>query len=62
MSDVPKQQAKPSVPGRGVKSDPNSQIASRLKALYSAVEQEPIPDMFLDLLEQLDRAERLSKG
>nr|WP_307233203.1 NepR family anti-sigma factor [Pararhizobium capsulatum] len=46
---------------RGPRSDSNTQIASKLKALYSAVEQEPIPDMFLDLLEQLDRAERLTK-
>ena len=38
--------------------DPNSQVAAKLKAFYSAVEQEPIPDMFLDLLEQLDRAEK----
>lgn len=41
--------------------DPNGQIASKLKALYSAVEQEPIPDTFLDLLEKLDQAERLGK-
>ncbi|MCV9998662.1 NepR family anti-sigma factor [Pararhizobium sp. YC-54] len=40
-------------------SDPNTQIALKLKALYSAVEQEPIPDMFLDLLEKLDRAEQV---
>ena len=30
----------------------------RLKALYSNVEQEGIPDRFLSLLEQLDQAER----
>ncbi len=36
----------------------DSQIADKLKALYTAVEQEPIPDIFLDLLERLDRAER----
>ncbi|WP_162252623.1 MULTISPECIES: NepR family anti-sigma factor [Rhizobium/Agrobacterium group] len=42
-------------------TDPNGQIASKLKALYSSVEQEPIPDTFLDLLEKLDQAERLGK-
>lgn len=42
--------------------DPNNQIASKLKALYSAVEEEPIPDMFLDLLEKLDQAERSGKS
>ncbi|MGI0524857.1 hypothetical protein ABY43_11700 [Rhizobium giardinii] len=42
--------------------DPNNQIASKLRALYSAVEQEPIPDMFLDLLEKLDQAERMGKS
>ncbi|MDW5314064.1 NepR family anti-sigma factor [Rhizobium sp. PL01] len=42
-------------------SDPNAQIASKLKALYSAIEQEPIPDTFLDLLEKLDQAEQLGK-
>ncbi|WP_426229432.1 NepR family anti-sigma factor [Pararhizobium sp. DWP3-4] len=42
-------------------SDPNAQIASKLKALYNAVEQEPIPDLFLDLLEKLDQAEQLGK-
>ncbi|CAN7228224.1 NepR family anti-sigma factor [Rhizobium sp. LjRoot98] len=42
-------------------TDPNGQIASKLKALYSAIEQEPIPDTFLDLLEKLDQAERLGK-
>ena len=48
--------------GRAGKADSNGQIALKLKALYSAVEQEPIPDLFLDLLEKLDRAERASKG
>ncbi len=62
MNDVPKQQRRAPAPIRGVRSDPNSQIASRLKTLYTSVEQEPIPDIFLDLLDQLDRAERASKG
>lgn len=33
-------------------------IASRLKHYYKSVEQEPIPDQLLDLLEKLDQAER----
>lgn len=42
-------------------SDPNRIISQKLKALYSAVEQEGIPDRFLSLLEQLDEAERRQK-
>ncbi|MBD8553395.1 hypothetical protein IFT84_02525 [Rhizobium sp. CFBP 8762] len=30
----------------------------KLKALYTTVEREPIPDFFLDLLDQLDAAEQ----
>ena len=40
--------------------DPNSQIGIRLRSLYSAVQEEVIPDRFLDLLEKLDQVERLS--
>lgn len=40
---------------------PASQIGSRLRALYRSVEEEPVPDRFLDLLEQLDRAEMRSR-
>ena len=39
-------------------SGANVQIAAKLKAMYSAVEKEPIPDVFLDLLEKLDAVER----
>ena len=39
-------------------SDPNRIISTKLKALYDSVEQEGIPDRFLDLLEKLDAAER----
>nr|WP_246072261.1 NepR family anti-sigma factor [Martelella lutilitoris] len=35
-------------------------MSRRLKALYNAVEQEEIPDRFLDLLERLDAAESAS--
>lgn len=38
--------------------DSNRIISQKLKALYSAVEQEGIPDRFMSLLEQLDEAER----
>lgn len=40
------------------KSDPNRIIGRKLKALYSAVEEEGIPEKFLTLLEKLDMAER----
>lgn len=40
--------------------DPNNQIGIRLRSLYSAVQEEVIPDRFLDLLEKLDQVERLS--
>lgn len=42
--------------------DPNSQIVSKLKAFYNAVEQEPLPDTFLDLLQQLDNVEKARGG
>ncbi len=38
--------------------DANNQIALKLRALYREVEQEPIPDIFLDLLAKLDKAEQ----
>lgn len=41
--------------------DPNDAISQKLKAFYTMTEQEAIPDRFLDLLEQLDEAERASK-
>lgn len=33
-------------------------IASQLKQFYTSVEEEPIPDHLLGLLEKLDQAER----
>lgn len=49
-------------PARPRRSDdglgPNSDIGAKLRALYSSVQDEGIPDKFLDLLEQLDRAEK----
>lgn len=40
-------------------SDP---ISNKLKELYRSVEDESIPDRFLDLLEQLDAAEQKTDG
>ena len=37
---------------------PNSDIGAKLRALYGAVQEEGIPEKFLDLLEKLDRAEQ----
>ena len=42
--------------------DPNRIISQKLRALYSSVEQEGIPDRFVSLLEQLDEAERRQKN
>ncbi len=36
---------------------PNAQIASKLRALYTSVQEEAIPDRLMDLLEKLDAAE-----
>ncbi|MDK1384445.1 NepR family anti-sigma factor [Sinorhizobium sp. 8-89] len=38
-------------------TDPSAQIASGLKALYQALENEPVPQQFIELLERLDAAE-----
>ena len=35
----------------------NSEIGTKLRALYSSIQDETIPDRFLDLLEKLDQAE-----
>ncbi|MNL89566.1 hypothetical protein D3C87_2199660 [compost metagenome] len=43
-------------------SDPNGLIGSKLKALYRAIEQEPVPDLFIDLLQKLDDAEALGRA
>ena len=40
--------------------NPNAQIATKLRALYQSVQEEAIPDRFLDLLEKLDAVERRS--
>lgn len=40
---------------------PNSDIGAKLRAFYGAVQDQPIPDRFLDLLEKLDQVERAGK-
>jgi hypothetical protein len=41
---------------------PTSDIGARLRALFGAVQDEPIPDRLLDLLEKLDQAETKSSA
>lgn len=41
---------------------PNSDIGNKLRALYSAVQEEGIPDKLLELLDRLDEVERKSKA
>lgn len=36
----------------------NSDIGSKLRALYGAIQDEGVPDQLLDLLEKLDNAEQ----
>jgi hypothetical protein len=40
--------------------DPTNQIGVKLRSLYAAVQDEAIPDRFLDLLEKLDEAEMMA--
>ncbi len=37
---------------------PNASISRKLREFYDAVQEEGIPDRFLDLLEKLEEAER----
>lgn len=41
---------------------PTSDIGAKLRALFGAVQDEPIPDRLLDLLEKLDQAENSSSS
>lgn len=43
-------------------SDPNGLVGSKLRALYRAIEEEPVPDFFIDLLQRLDDAEALGQA
>lgn len=38
--------------------DPNASISRKLRDYYGALQEETIPDRFVDLLERLDAAER----
>jgi len=40
---------------------PNSDIGAKLRAFYGAVQDQPVPDKFLDLLEKLDQVELAAK-
>ncbi|OCP04866.1 MULTISPECIES: NepR family anti-sigma factor [unclassified Ensifer] len=42
--------------------DLRGSLGARLKALYQALEQEPIPELFIDLLQKLDEAEAAPEG
>ena len=42
--------------------DLQTHIGSRLRALYDEVVSEPIPDRFMELLNQLERAESSQSG
>ena len=42
--------------------EPHAQITQKLRDLYESVEEEGIPDRFLELLEKLDRAEKAAKS
>ena len=41
--------------------DPNSLVSRVLRELYDSVQNEAIPERFLDLLEKLDMAENAAK-
>jgi hypothetical protein len=43
--------------GNGVDSETRKHLARMLKATYDEVAHEPVPDKFLDLLKQLEKAE-----
>ena len=40
----------------------DGQIAHRLRSFYLSVQEEPIPEKFLELLEKLDLAEQRGKS
>lgn len=45
---------------KGDELGPNTEIGSKLRALYSSIQDEVIPERLLDLLERLDQVERKS--
>ena len=65
MTSLPRDQYAQNSPragglNKGDELGPNTEIGSKLRALYSSIQDETIPDRFLDLLEKLDQAERQS--
>lgn len=58
MSKNGKEQSETDARANGSGQGASDAIASQLKQYYRSVEQEPIPDQLLDLLEKLDQAER----
>ncbi|AYM08198.1 MULTISPECIES: NepR family anti-sigma factor [Agrobacterium] len=55
--ESPDNPAAPQVPHSG-----RAVISRKLRELYDAVQEEGIPDKFLDLLEKLDEAENKAKA
>ncbi|WP_343312712.1 NepR family anti-sigma factor [Brucella sp. BE17] len=50
-------------PSRRIQKDilgPNCEVGFKLRALYTSIQDETVPDRFLDLLEKLDQAEQES--
>lgn len=39
----------------------NSEIASKLRQFYTSIQEEEIPERFLDLLDRIDEAEKNAK-
>jgi len=54
MNELSSQRPRRAADGLG----PNSDIGAKLRAYYGAVQDQPIPDRFLDLLEKLDQVEQ----
>ncbi|WP_108004151.1 NepR family anti-sigma factor [Mycoplana dimorpha] len=54
------QQNRPELPAVPAAAD--AQIAHRLRSFYLSVQEEPIPQRFLELLERLDVAEQRSEA
>jgi len=54
MSDINDQET-------GVKSGIQEKLGQKLKEVYADVVNEPVPDRFLDLLNQLEKAEKTDK-
>lgn len=61
MSDETRNKSDMNISNHEIKAGsmpPNASISRKLREFYDAVQEEGIPDRFLDLLEKLDEAER----